>query len=134
MEHLAGDIAVSDSGRSRFRLSFSEAPRHVVAAGLVTTQAHDHDDVQGSVGVAVEPVPDGLAAGSFQWAGSVEFGEGALAADPVVVVADGVRCWNFLRTLCERERSVGTSPWLTVTQAALPTFCPQFAHSHSYFQ
>jgi hypothetical protein len=67
MEHLAGDIAVSDSGRSRFRLSFSEAPRHVVPAGLVTTQAkHDHDDVQGSVGVAVEPLPDGLAAGGFQ--------------------------------------------------------------------
>jgi len=56
MEHLAGDKAVSDSGPSRFRFSFSEAPRHVVAGGLVTTQAHDHDDVQGSVGVAVEPV------------------------------------------------------------------------------
>jgi hypothetical protein len=66
MENLAGDIAVSDSGRSRFRFSFSEAPRHVVAGGLVTTQAHDHDDMQGSVGVAVEPVPDGLAAGGFQ--------------------------------------------------------------------
>jgi len=66
MEHLAGDIAVSDSGRSRFRLSFSEASRDEVAGGLVTTQAHDRDDVQASVGVAVEPVPDGLAAGGFQ--------------------------------------------------------------------
>jgi hypothetical protein len=105
MEHLAGDIAVSDSGRYRFRLSFSEASRDVVAGGLVTTQAHDRDDVQGSVGVAVEPVPDGLAAGGFQWAGSAEFGEGALAADPVVVVADGVRCWNFPLTLCPSSES-----------------------------
>ena len=49
--------------------------------------------MQGSVGVAVaaavEAVADGFAAGGFQRADSAEFGECGVAADPVVVVANG---------------------------------------------
>jgi hypothetical protein len=61
-----------------FGFALPEAAGEVVAGGLVTTQAHDQDDVQGSVGVAVatavELVPDRFAAGCFQWADSAEFG------------------------------------------------------------
>ena len=41
MEDLAGDIAFQTADDLVFRLSFSEVPRHVVAGGLVATQAHD---------------------------------------------------------------------------------------------
>jgi hypothetical protein len=58
----------------------------------VAAHAHDQDDVQCAVGVAVatavEAVADRFVAGSFQWADPAEFGEGGVAADPVGVVAD----------------------------------------------
>ena len=63
----------------------------------MAAHAHDQDDVQCAVGVAVatavEAVADRFVAGSFQWADPAEFGEGGVAADPVGVVAattDGV--------------------------------------------
>jgi hypothetical protein len=57
----------------------------------VAAHAHDQDDVQCAVGVAVatavEAVADRFVAGSFQWADPAEFGEGGVAATTDGVIA-----------------------------------------------
>ena len=94
MEDFAGEVALETAHDLIFRFAFGEAPRHVVTGGLVAAQPHDQDDMQRPVGItvaaAVESVSDGFAAGGLQRADSAEFSEGAVAGDPIVVVAD--RC------------------------------------------
>ena len=86
MEDFAGDVAFEASHDLVFGFALPEAAGEVVAGGLVTTKAHDQDDVQGSVGVAVatavELVPDRFAAGCFQWADSAEFDNKSLIYPP----------------------------------------------------
>jgi hypothetical protein len=81
VEDFASDVAFEASHDLIFGFSFGETPCHVVAGGLVATHAHDEDDMQGPVGVAVtapvEPVPDGFAVGGFQGADPTKFGESA---------------------------------------------------------
>jgi hypothetical protein len=85
VKDFASDVALEASHYFVLGFTFGGAPCHVVAGGLVAAQSHDQDDVQSSVGVtvtaAVESVPDGFAAGGFQWADPAEFGEGGLGGD-----------------------------------------------------
>jgi hypothetical protein len=50
VEDFAGDIAFETADDVVFRFCFGEAPRHVVAGGLVSAQACHEDDVQSAVG------------------------------------------------------------------------------------
>jgi hypothetical protein len=69
VEDFAGDVALEASHDLVFGFAFGQAPGEVVAGGLVAAHAHDQDDVQGPIGVAVaapvESVPNGFAAGGF---------------------------------------------------------------------
>src|ERR1700723_1404979 len=53
MVNLAGDIAFDAAHDFVFGFAFGEAAGDVVTGGLVAAHAHDQDDLQGAVGVAV---------------------------------------------------------------------------------
>jgi hypothetical protein len=53
MVDLAGDIAFDAAHDFVFGFAFGEAAGDVVTGGLVAAHAHDQDDVQGAVGVAL---------------------------------------------------------------------------------
>jgi hypothetical protein len=117
VEDFAGDIALEASHDLVFGFAFGQASGDVVAGGLVAAHPHDQDDVQGTVGVAVESVPNGFAAGGFQRADFAEFGEGGVAADPVGVVAD------------RREQRGGGGAAAVVAQNRRCRLHPQLLHT-----
>jgi hypothetical protein len=57
VENFAGDVALDASHDFVFGFAFGDAPGDVVTGGLVAAHAHDQDDVQSAVGVAVAVTP-----------------------------------------------------------------------------
>jgi hypothetical protein len=59
----------------------------------VPAQSDEHDPVEGGVGLpvaaAVEPMPDGLAGGRLDWAGTAQRREGGVAGEAGGVVTGG---------------------------------------------
>jgi hypothetical protein len=55
MEDFAGDVALEAAHHLVLRFALGDAPRHVVAGGLVTAQPYDQDDVQGPVASRLLP-------------------------------------------------------------------------------
>src|SRR5215208_4284287 len=82
-EDLAGDVALEAPHDLSAGPALGGAAGGVVAGGLVPAQSDEHDPVEGGVGLpvaaAVEPMPDGLAGGRLDRAGTAQRREGGVA-------------------------------------------------------
>ncbi len=71
---LTCDEALEAADDLPLAFSFGGAALEVAERGLVSAHTHDHDTVEGGVGLAVpaavEPMPAGLAARGRDWAGA----------------------------------------------------------------
>src|SRR5512132_1601199 len=89
-EDLTGDVALEATQDFLLGLALGSAPGDVVAGRLVPTKPHDHDPVQGGVGVSVpapvQAVPAGLARRGLYRGGAAQRRERGLRTQPGRVV------------------------------------------------
>ena len=76
---LPCDVTLEATDDLCLRFALPEAPRHVVAGGLVPAQPDNHDTVQGGVGLAV---PTAVEPVSLLFAAAGVEGRGAADAPP----------------------------------------------------
>src|SRR5262249_34015039 len=92
-EEFAGNVAFEAADDLFGGFPFCGTAVGVVAGTGISTQAGEHDGVEGAVGAsvaaAVEPVSDGLAGGGFDRADAAQGGERGGAGPPGGGVAGG---------------------------------------------